>query len=164
MKKLGVLLVLTIPLWAGVIHHTIAINPGDVHFREYNQYTIVEIDGADQLINPGEPVMPMLIHHFVIPASAEVTTIEVIKGDVHVFDNTYTLLPGQEPIAFSMMTEVEVTSPDPVIYSSADPYPANDMVTYPTGMKTGVNMSPRYVDSIPALAFVSLSLLSILNI
>jgi hypothetical protein len=145
MKKLGVLLVLTLPLWAGVIQQTITINAENVHFRNYNQYTIVEIDGADQLVNPGEPVMPVLIHHFVIPPSAEVTNIEVLEGDMHVFDGTYTLLPGQEPIAFSMMTEVDVTPPNQAIYSSSDPYPVTNLVTYPTGMKTGFRICEMHL-------------------
>jgi hypothetical protein len=106
-----------------MITPSITINTEDVHLNTYNQYTIVEINGADQLINPGEPVMPRLIHHFVIPPSAEVTKVEVLKGDVEILDGTYTLLPGQEPIAFSMMTEVEVTPPNTEIGWREDRFP-----------------------------------------
>jgi hypothetical protein len=145
MKKLGVLLVLTLPLWAGMITHTITIDPDQVVFKEHNQYTIVEIKGADQLINPGEPVVPRLIHHFVIPPSAEVTEVEVFLDNVEALDGTHTLLPGQEPIAFSMMTEVEVTAPNQAVYSSSDPYPATDLVTFPTGDKTGFRLCELHV-------------------
>lgn len=145
MKKLGVLLVLTLPLWAGMITYTVTINTEDINFKIYDQYTIVEIDGADQLVSPGEPVLPMLIHHFVIPASAEVTKVEVLEGEQEIIDGTYTLLPGQEPIAFSMMTEIEVTPPNQAIYSSSDPYPATNLVAYPSGVKTGFRLCEVHV-------------------
>lgn len=141
MKRVAVLLlVLTLPIWAGTITKTFTLTNDNIHFSQYNQYTIVEIDGASNFINPGEPVLPRFIHHFVIPASAKVTNVEVLEQDVEFIAGEYTLLPGQKPRAFSLLEEIEFVSPNPAIYNSTSLYPAVIYESYGVGKKTGFRL------------------------
>lgn len=141
MKRVAVLLlILTLPIWAGTITKTFTVTSANIHFSEYNQYTIIDIDGAGNFIVPGEPVIPQIIHHFVIPASAEVTNVEVEENDIEYMDGEYMLLPGQKPRAFSSLEEIEFVPPNPDVYNSTSLYPEVAFESSGPGLKSGFRL------------------------
>ncbi|HIE05331.1 MAG TPA: hypothetical protein EYP58_00875, partial [bacterium (Candidatus Stahlbacteria)] len=136
MRKLPIFLIIIVPIWAGTITKEFTFSNDDLIFRQLDQYTLVEMGGADILANEGEPIMPYFIHHIVIPPSAEVKDVEVIEDNVEYLPGEYLLYPGQKPIPLSSTRTEPFINPDPVVYSRAV-YPDKHFEFYPTGSKHG---------------------------
>lgn len=136
MRKAAIFLIITLPIWAGTITKEFTFSSSDLIFTQLNQYTLVEMKGADVLVNEGEPITPYFIHHIVIPPSAEVKDVEVIEDDVEYLPGKHLLYPGQKPRPLSSTEEMDFINPNSDVYSSAL-YPEKHFEFYPTGSKHG---------------------------
>lgn len=142
MKKITILLILALPIWAGVITRSFDFSADDITLTQYGQYTLVGMKGADVVTKEGEPILPSFIYHLVIPASAEIRNVEVMEGKVEYLPGRYLLYPGQKPRPISTKRRISFVAPKPGIYNSGEIYPQNTVEYISSGNKKGFRIVP----------------------
>ncbi|UCH89751.1 MAG: hypothetical protein JSV49_03640 [Thermoplasmata archaeon] len=90
-------------------------------------YDSVEMEGLQNLMNPGEPALPFDTARVLLPQGAELDYIEVTAGTEIYLPGEYKVEPAGEPVPLTEFTEemldANLLEPDEVIYNSNEPYP-----------------------------------------
>ncbi len=128
MKRLSVLL-LPAFLFASTITKTLVFDPQSLRISEANGFDVVQLADCfpgcaiSWRAEPGKPSLPMAVVNFVIPANATVVNVSVTVVEEKEIFGAYRLHPGQEPVPLSQKRLPGFVGPDPVVYSSNQPYP-----------------------------------------
>lgn len=101
--------------------------PGNaVHFRSNMGYDTVLLEGADHLKTAGHPRLPARTVWIAIPSGMKVTDVREARAVETTLPGTYDIGPAQLPIAITgEPLEQPPAIPDPSVYASAAPYPAD---------------------------------------
>ncbi|MBU0984073.1 MAG: thrombospondin type 3 repeat-containing protein [candidate division Zixibacteria bacterium] len=74
--------------------------------------------------NPGEPLLPARGARILLPPDAEVTSIEIEKGEPVLIGSGYQVEPAMRPYPLSSdPSTIQPTEPDAAIYALSEPYP-----------------------------------------
>jgi hypothetical protein len=124
LKKIGVII-----LAMGFVHiafaditHDIYFSSSDLSFRQEKGYDIVELKGCDPMDRVGEPMLPVRYINLIIPTGNKVSRIEFPLANSQSI-GTYNIYPAQPPIPVSSSEPPKWVEPDPLVYSSDEPYP-----------------------------------------
>ncbi|MCX8014387.1 MAG: C25 family cysteine peptidase, partial [candidate division WOR-3 bacterium] len=121
---------------AGQITKTFIFSETDLTFDYYQDYTIPKIQGLNYNYEVGAPYLPIGTYHVLIPASAEITSIEVENLESSELPGTYQIMPAPEYQPLSLIKEPIITA-NPDIYNSPRLYPEKIVSYISTGDKSG---------------------------
>ncbi|MEO0083407.1 MAG: C25 family cysteine peptidase [candidate division WOR-3 bacterium] len=125
---------------ANVITKTFNFSEFDINFDQYNDYIIPNIRGLSYNSKVGEPCLPMGIYHVLIPATAEITSIEIEDLESSEIPGTYKVMPVPEYQPISLAKEpIIIANQD--IYNSTSPYPEKIVNYIYTGDKSGYRIA-----------------------
>lgn len=146
-KKIMLLLaVFPIILFAGSIQYTFRFSLSDLTFSEYNGYDVVKIKDGVANTEVGKPSIPFIVANFVIPPDAEVVDVAVVEKKTQEIPGTYNICPVQTPRPISYKGDVPFVEPAPDVYSSSNPYPEKDIVSFPSGSMSGFRIAGIFVN------------------
>ena len=123
--------------------------------------THIIISKCDEYVVTGAPLIPVYTTNILIPYNTQINDIEIIDKESIIIPGSYSLACGQKPYRLSDVSDIEITSPDPLIYESSNEYPGklHDIVTVQRirGYSTLiVNLYPiQYKPDIGELSFYS---------
>jgi hypothetical protein len=166
-KVLGWLIVLPLALSAGVITKTITFSQNDFIFTRSGDYDLITLPGQFSTTEKGKPQLPVYNLSVLIPPTAEITGVEIASGDFVDLPGTYLPYPVQPIRPLSRPDPVPFVNPDPAVYGSAKPYPAEIARTVPSGCLSGYRVAGVMVSPLqysPADKKLRLALRLTLNI
>lgn len=108
--------------------HQVTFSTNDVEITQVNGYDRVRlvnggyIDGEE---NAGEPQLPLISINLLLPEGAVATTVTVTSTQETQITGNFTIYPVQLPAIPNLTEPPPFTGPDPLIYESDDPYPAD---------------------------------------
>jgi hypothetical protein len=107
---------------------SVAFSREDLTVSTLDGYNLISLGDCSFTGRIGEPLLPSRTVHIAIPAGARVTGVEVVAASEEVLSGTFVVYPGQLPKGVSLSRgsaypDQGFIEPDPVIYSSSDPYP-----------------------------------------
>jgi hypothetical protein len=87
-------------------------------------YQRVIMPAAPNSGDPGYPLLPARGGSILLPPDAQVSHVEVIRGEKVFLGDDYTIVPAGQPYKLSSGPDaVQPLTPDPVVYASATPFP-----------------------------------------
>jgi len=128
-------------LIAGSVTHTFHFSQSDINISSYNGYDVVSIKGGVSNTDVGKPSIPSVIANFVIPASAEVTSVDILSNQTQQLQGAYDICPTQTPKPISKSEEMPFVEPDISSYYSSNPYPEEELISYPSGSMGGYRIA-----------------------
>lgn len=125
----------------GEFSHTMVFSP--------NELTVTDIDGYDCILSantfstaePGKPILPVKTIYFLLPPSAEITRANVLSSQSIELSQTYLPYPAQHVRPFSQNMDIPFIAPDPAVYASSMPYPAEIISVVPSGCLAGFRIA-----------------------
>ncbi|MEO0080414.1 MAG: C25 family cysteine peptidase, partial [candidate division WOR-3 bacterium] len=117
-----------LPVVAGVVVRTARFDPSDLVITRDNGYDNIALPRGVTLIQPGAPAVPRVVEAIAIPAGAVPVGMELLEVEWTTLPGTYRIGPAQPDFPLPRAgekLEVKLWPPDPVIYSSAEPYPSS---------------------------------------
>lgn len=117
----------------------------EFNFPKYNlnieragEYSIIHLNGCDAYTQEiGNPMLPIASVNLLIPATAEITNIEILDVQQNELSGDYVIYPVQEPKPISYQGAVSRVEPNQAVYNSAKLYPSNISEIVPSGCKSG---------------------------
>jgi hypothetical protein len=115
-----------------------------VSYSKSDEYDMIRVKGADLTAVPGNPQLPVITKHFLIPQDAAITGIEVLNQIEEEVSGDFEIFPVQKPSILN--TPVYDIPPEPwtnkniQIYESEGPYPENTIEIGSQGSLTGYNI------------------------
>jgi hypothetical protein len=140
-RSLALLLITITFLSAGVITETIEFNPDDFHFTAQDGYDVVTFQGQFSTTEKGRPFLPAVVHYYLIPPAAEITSVQIVSYSMYDFAGKYTPYPVQAIRPLSAAGSIPFVKPDPGVYGSAEPYPAEIAKALPSGCLSGYRLA-----------------------
>ena len=132
------------------------------HFEEprtfsSGEYAGISIAGLKQYRDVGKPILPCKTVKILLPHGRTYSGVTVKAGEMKSIEGSYLIAPGQSPY----ISQTEPIPPDPEVYSSAGPYPAEVFKVVTLQNKKGyrilyVNLFPvKYIPSRRKLSWYS---------
>ncbi|MBM3322735.1 hypothetical protein FJY69_04585, partial [candidate division WOR-3 bacterium] len=144
MRSMSVLvLVLAVSLgFAGNVTQTFSFSPEALKLGTENGYTTLGFAGYPHLEKLGAPDLPVVPAQVVIPASAEVTGIEVLDVREEPIPGNYTVIPVQYPQPYmENPPQFPFVEPNPTYYGTDRPFPAQAAEFVTVGTKSGYRLA-----------------------
>ena len=142
MKKALIVLVLPLLALAGTVTKTIGFDSRDLEVAKANGYDVLKLADFVTTLELGEPMMPQATFHVLVPANATVTSIKATRLQPEEISGTFLVHPVQQPVTVSATEMPEFVEPDPEVYASSTPYPAEPAAWNRTGTKAGYRLCP----------------------
>lgn len=139
----GLILVLASALSAGELYQTVRFSPTDLVFSKAGGYDVVELNGCPASSDVGKPRLPRLVQALVMPAGAQVRSVEVVFIEEGSLEGTYDIIPAQPDVPLPMPGRKFTTSepsPDLGVYSVNEAYPSKVVRTLGTGTLCGYSI------------------------
>jgi len=132
-----------IPLFvfAGVLTKELTFSKDNFVFTKIDGYDLIMYPGYASTTEKGAPILPLVNLYFVIPPKAEITNVEIITEEKEELPGIYLPYPCQTVRPFSTNKTPAFIPPDPIIYSSRSPYPAEIFNTVPSGCLAGFRIA-----------------------
>lgn len=138
---IGLCFLLSSPLFAGMIEHSIYISPNTIKTEIFNNYDLVSIPDYNHLDEPGYPQLPVRTFSFVIPPDAQIKDVEVVYEQGRYLPGTFYMFPAQRPMPISFSQNIEFTPPDKKIYSLNTLYPSTTVQHVHEGNLSGYRIA-----------------------
>lgn len=139
--KISLLTVVLLGLWAiasgGEFSRVLTFSEEDLLFSKVNNYDLVKLRGYPLTGDPGKPLLPSIIYQVVLPATAVITGVEVVRSEMVDLPSQYLIHPAQIPRPISSEEKHSFVEPDEVIYNSISPYPEMIVEKTETGSMSG---------------------------
>ncbi len=91
--------------------------------EKQGEYTLLTIDGLEQYLRTGAPIVPVRPVTLLVPCGKEVIATRAVPVETVEPAEKVVLPPAQKPYPLSHTGPVEVTGPDPAVYAQATPWP-----------------------------------------
>jgi hypothetical protein len=133
-------------LLANVLEKEITFAPEKLEFHKLRGYDAVAFPNFGQTSEAGNPRLPRVPLHLLLPPGATVTSIEVASRKSEQLPGAYNLFPAQLPIPISHMeANHSFAQPNPAVYSSNRPYPEKIIKCTGTGTMSGYRIASLLV-------------------
>ncbi len=107
------------------VRYEVGFSPEKLSFDKFQNYDRVVLKEAGFISEVAKPMLPSQEIRVAIPAGMRITGVRVADTKSEVIPGEYYIFPAQPPRKISSSDEdFELIKPDPVTYSSAQPYPA----------------------------------------
>jgi hypothetical protein len=107
---------------------------------ELEEFTALFLGNAPVTGAPGEPVLPVVPCYVVLPEGQTYAGATVTEGNVVELPGTHRVRHAQPAIPLLPDAEPRYVPPDPAIYGSDDPFPADTLGTVRVQKKRGVTI------------------------
>jgi hypothetical protein len=107
---------------------------------ELEEFTALFLGNAPVTGAPGEPILPVVPCYVVLPEGQTYAGATVTAGNVVGLPGTYRVRHAQPAIPLLPDAKPRYVKPDPAIYGSDDPFPANTLGTVRVQKKRGVTI------------------------
>lgn len=126
----GILTVVPVaPCLARAVDHTLFFREQDLYLGKALGYDVITLEGCDVTREVGKPRLPVLPVTLALPAGARVTRLEVVSAHSSELLGRFYALPAQVPRILPIpnvhMPAPPFVPPDPSVYESPEPYPAD---------------------------------------
>jgi hypothetical protein len=103
---------------------TLTFSEQDLSFQTMNGFTTVVVQGCASLNDPGKPQLPIKNIRVALPADMKVTGLRILDEQHEPLEGTYLIFPAQHPVTIGTSFDTDhFLQPDPVAYTSGQPYP-----------------------------------------
>ena len=116
------------------------IDPADVNVEQSDGWDIATIPACYMETDVGKPYLPVKHLHIAIPEDKTVTGIEILNIQQQELAGTYNIKPTQ-PEQIPGEPEPDFVDPDPDIYGTDAPYPAEYNYNSTSGFMSGVHIA-----------------------
>jgi hypothetical protein len=124
-----------------------------------DELNISSLDGYDCILSlntfsttePGKPILPVKVFYFLLPPSAEITRADIVSSQSTELPGIYMPYPAQPVRPFSQNKDIPFVAPDPTVYGSSTPYPAEIISTVPSGCLAGFRIAGVVVNPVQYL-------------
>jgi len=134
-----------LPVFAGIISHTVQFDRSDLVFSQLYNHDVVQMKGLELSYEVGSPQLPFCPINLMIPVGEKIERIEIKDVKYEVLDGFYDIVPAQKPAILSSTLngdkKVEFTKPNAMVYSKDDHYPANVIKILGNSYVGNVNMA-----------------------
>ncbi len=141
LKSLSVYFFIPVLLFSGVLTREFSFNKSDVEVVKLDGYDLIMLPGQYNISERGAPILPVVSQYFVIPPDAEVTHAELVDFEVEELPGKYLPYPGQQVRPVSTERTIDFVNPDPQVYLSSAPYPAEIYNIIPSGCLAGFRIA-----------------------
>ncbi|MDI6840198.1 MAG: C25 family cysteine peptidase [bacterium] len=139
-------LILAIPAFGGEIIQELRFSPADLEFSKLKEYDVVKLGLNSATSRLGEPALPLINLHVLIPPGASVEKVEIIDKEKVSIPGNYNIIPAQHPVKLSINDELPPwVEPVPGIYSSMQEYPGEVLQYIHTGTMSGYRIAGMLV-------------------
>ncbi|MEO0137702.1 MAG: C25 family cysteine peptidase [candidate division WOR-3 bacterium] len=128
-------------LFSGVLTHELKFDETELVTTKIDNYDLISLAGSPTTMERGAPILPVVPFYFLIPPDAKVRSVKTISLETEELPGTFLLYPGQGVRPFSFKGPREFIPPDPVLYSSSIPYPAEVIEEIPDGCLAGFRIA-----------------------
>jgi hypothetical protein len=115
------------------VSHTLSFDPSQVSIETRDGFDVVRVEGCRFDLDAGKPMVPVRAVHLSVPAGMVASGVEVRSVDRVQIPGKFFLCPSQPPVKLSDTTVPEFIEPDPSVYGSSTPFPAEPVELLPTG-------------------------------
>ena len=141
-----VMLGLVTSAFAGTsLTRNVTFDPSMLEFESREGYNVVHVDGCRFDLKAGLPMLPVQTIRFAIPAGMRTVGVEVRSLEQIDLGNDFNIFPAQLPIRISDTEVHEFIEPDPAVYGSSSPYPADKAVPTGDGKMSGYSIAAVHV-------------------
>jgi hypothetical protein len=125
--RIGALLaVLTLPalsMAAIPAAKALSFDPAQLSFEKHDGFDLVSLEGADFTSEPGEPMLPAVTVHLLLPPGVSSAALDFQYGGTVHLPGEFSIAPTPRPATFSSEEAAEIPQRNAGTYSSALPYP-----------------------------------------
>jgi hypothetical protein len=123
-KALCVLALAALQACAANHNVTLDLSEHELTFAKSGDYDFIVLPGAATTTVVGAPALPALAVNVVIPQNMRVTGVKCTPVTTEDVEGSFLIMPVQPPRPISAEGEPKLVPPDPAVYNSDAPYPA----------------------------------------
>ena len=101
----------------------LSFDPAQLSFEKHDGFDLVSLEGADFTGEPGEPMLPAVTVHLLLPPGAAAAALDFRYGGTVHRPGSFAIAPTPRPATFSSEQAAEIPQRNAETYSSALPYP-----------------------------------------
>lgn len=124
----SILLLVTSNLMAQHITQQFAFSPTNVQTTQIDSFDVVNLPEIEHLWGEeyaGKPQLPVKQFKLLLPQGASATNVTLTVNNEQLLPDSYYLYPVQLPVYPNFEDPPPFVEPDPAIYNSTNPFPAN---------------------------------------
>ncbi|MBN2620743.1 T9SS type A sorting domain-containing protein [candidate division WOR-3 bacterium] len=121
--------------------YTLTFSPDELNIISLNGYDCILSANTFSTAEPGTPILPVKVLYFLLPPSAEIIRADIVSSQSAELPDIYTPYPAQPIRPFSQNKDIPFVAPDPTVYGSSTPYPAEIISTVPSGCLAGFRIA-----------------------
>ena len=103
---------------------TLDMSGREMKFTKSGSYDLIVLSGAAMTTVVGAPAVPAVAINAVVPQNMRVTGVTCGSVSTDTIEGSFQIMPAQPPQPLSDSGKAAFVPPDPIIYSSDAPYPA----------------------------------------
>lgn len=130
---------------AEIIVHKVSFDKNHLVFKKVNGYDFVTMNHLDVTFVVGDPQLPIQIVNIIIPDGEKIARIEIVDSKSQILEGFYDILPVQNPEVLSSAENskkmINLTRPNPTVYSFERDYPARIIDVAGTGSIGNANLA-----------------------
>lgn len=122
----AICLVLTFPALstaASPAAKALSFDPAQLSFEKHDGFDLVSLEGADFTGEPGDPMLPAVTVHLLLPPGAASAELDFQYGGTVHLPGSFAIAPTPRPATFSSEQAAEIPQRNAETYSSALPCP-----------------------------------------
>lgn len=101
----------------------LSFDPAQLSFEKHDGFDLVSLEGADFTSEPGEPMLPAVTVHLLLPPGAASAALDFQYGGTVHLPGSFAIAPTPRPATFSSEEAAEIPQRNADTYSSALPCP-----------------------------------------
>lgn len=121
--------------------HTMSFSPDELIINSIDGYDCITASNSFSISKPGKPILPVKTVYLLLPPHAEILGAKIIAQESIELPESYTPYPAQPVRPFSQTKEIPFVPPDPAVYASSTPYPAEVISIVPSGCLAGFRIA-----------------------
>jgi len=98
-------------------------DPAQLGFDFWDGYDVVDLEGAEFMSEPGEPMLPALNVQILLPPGRRCTAVRAVTDATVPVPGTFSILPAPRPARYSSVEAAKDPQPNAATYDSVLPYP-----------------------------------------
>lgn len=122
----ALLLVLTFPalsMAASPAAKALSFDPAQLSFEKHEGFDLVSLEGADFATEPGEPMLPAVTVHLLLPPGTASAALDFQYGGTVHLPGSFAIAPTPRPATFSSEQAAEIPQRNAETYNSVLPCP-----------------------------------------
>lgn len=121
-------------LISGVLIYDVSHNSGEIQTINNDQYDYISLQNGRYLFSPGDPSLPSIVCHYLIPSKSMVTSVEILNpqwvdlGRYNIYPTQRNFITNTDPVYFTEKSDT---------YKNNSFFPENPLISFNPGNKAG---------------------------